>query len=126
LRWSLYFSERAAFSRKCVMPKVVAFDMKGITLAVAFAVLSAICGAHADDTKGPTPEVKQDGALENRPDTLPPDLTRDKGTTATGHHEDHNITRPRTREDVIRDIFRDQPSGAPGRPGKPQPSDGGG
>jgi hypothetical protein len=94
----------------------MAFDMKRITLLVAFAVLSAICGAHAGDTKGPQPDVKQDGPLADRPDTLPPDVTRDTGTIATGHHDDHNITRPRTPEDVIRDIFRDRPSGAPDRP----------
>ena len=57
-----------------------------------------------------------DRPLADRPDTLPPDVTRDTGTIATGHHDDHNITRPRTREDVIRDIFRDRPSGAPDRP----------
>jgi hypothetical protein len=88
-----------------------AFDMKHNAL-VAFAVLSAICGAMREI---------QNATRRNRmgrlwtADTLPPDVTRTQ-KIATSHHDDHNITRPRTREDVIRDIFRDRPSGAPDRP----------
>jgi hypothetical protein len=93
--------------------------MMGIALAVALVILSAICGARAEDSKGPSSNLKQDGPLTDRPDTLPPDVMRDPGTTATGHHADHNITRPRTRDDVLRDIFRGRPSDTPSDPPKP-------
>lgn len=93
--------------------------MKSITLAVALVIVSATCGARAEDTKGPSPDLKQDGPLTDRPDTLPAEVTRDPGTTATGHHLGHNTTRSRTREDVLRDIFRDRPGGTVPNPSKP-------
>jgi hypothetical protein len=81
--------------------------MKGIVLAIA---LLPIYGVHAQDAKGPS-EVKQDGPLQERPDTTPADTMREPGTTDTGRESDDNTTRPRTTDDVVRDILRDRPSG---------------
>jgi hypothetical protein len=42
---------------------------------------------------------------------------REPGTTTTGHVEiDSNITRPRTQDDVVREILSNQPSDKHGTP----------
>ena len=83
-------------------------NLREVMLLAAIALLGAIYGVHAEDTKGPSPEVRQDGPLQERPNTLPADTMRGTGTTDTGRESDDNATRPRSREDVIRDILRDR------------------
>jgi hypothetical protein len=96
--------------------------LKSLTALAAIALLGAIYGVRADDTKGPSPEAKQDAPLQERPDILPDDKKRDPGTTDTAHPEiGGDITRPRSRDDVVRDIFSHRPSGTPGGPGHPVP-----
>jgi hypothetical protein len=86
----------------------------------AIGLLAAMYGVRAEDTKGSSPEVKKDAPLQERPDTLPDDKKRDPGTTDTAHPEiGGDITRPRTRDDVVREIFGSRPSGAPGGRGDP-------
>ena len=94
--------------------------MKGLALLAAIALLGAICAVHAEDAKGPS-EVQQDRPLQEQantlpPDTntLPPDTMREPGTISTGHDEiDSKFTRPRTQDDVIREILGNQPSDKP-------------
>jgi hypothetical protein len=87
--------------------------LKNVTLLASIALLGAICAVHAEDAKG-LPEVKQDGPLQEQPNTLPTDTMREPGTITTGHDEiDGNITRPRTQDDVIREILSSQPSDKP-------------
>jgi hypothetical protein len=79
--------------------------LKGVALLAlaAIALLRATSAGHAEDAKGPS-EVQQDGPLSA-------DTMREPGTTTTGHVEiDSNITRPRTQDDVIREILSSQPS----------------
>jgi hypothetical protein len=91
--------------------------LKGLALLAAIALLGAICVVHAEDAKGPS-EVQQDRPLQEQPNTLPPDTNtlppdtmREPGTISTGHDEiDSKFTRPRTQEDVIREILGNQPS----------------
>jgi len=86
--------------------------LKGKLLpAAAIALLGTIYCVHAEDSKRPSSEVQQDGPLQERPETPPADTMREPGTTDTGRESDDNITRPRTRDDVVRDILRDRPSG---------------
>jgi len=96
--------------------------LKGIILLVAIALLGAIYSVHAEDSKRPSSEAQQDGPLQERPDTPPTDTMREPGTTDTGRESDDNITRPRTRDDVVRDIFRDRPSGARSSSGPASPT----
>ena len=85
--------------------------MKGIALLAAIVLLGATYAVHAEDEKGSS-EVQQDGPLQEQPNTLPADTMREPGTTTTGHEEiDSNITRSRTRDDVIREILSNQPIG---------------
>ena len=85
--------------------------MKGIALLAAIVLLRATYDVHAEDAKGSS-EVQQDGPRQERPNTLPADTMREPGTTTTGHEEiDSNITRSRTRDDVIREILSNQPIG---------------
>ena len=87
--------------------------MKGLALLAAIALLGAIYAVHADDAKGPS-EVQQDRPLQEQPNTLPSDKMREPGTISTGHSEiDSNFTRPRTQDDVIREILGNQPSDKP-------------
>jgi len=89
--------------------------LKGVALLAlaAIALLRATSAGHAEDAKGPS-EVQQDGPLQEQPNTLPADTMREPGTTTTGHVEiDSNITRPRTQEDVVREILSSQPSDKP-------------
>jgi hypothetical protein len=86
--------------------------LKGLALLAAIALLGAICAVHAEDAKGPS-EVQQDRPLQDTlpPDTntLPPDTMREPGTISTGHDEiDSKFTRPRTQDDVIREILGNQ------------------
>ena len=82
--------------------------MKGFALFAAIALLGATYAVHAEDAKGPS-EVQQD-----RPPQEQIDAMREPGTTKTGHVEiDSNITRPRTQEDVVREILSSQPSDKP-------------
>ena len=81
--------------------------MKGAALfaLAAIALLRAIYAVHAEDAKGPS-EVQQD-----RPPQEQTDAMREPGTGKTGHVEiDNRITRPRTQDDVIREILSSQPS----------------
>ena len=92
--------------------------MKGVALLAlaAIALLRATSAGHAEDAKGPS-EVQQDGPLQEQPNTLPADTMKEPGTTTTGHVEiDSNITRPRTQDDVIREILSSQPSDKPSHP----------
>ena len=74
------------------------------------------------DTQKPPSEVKQDAPLQERPDAVPDNKKRDPGTTDTAHPElGGDVTRPISRDDVVRDIFSHRPSGAPGDPGRPVP-----
>jgi hypothetical protein len=94
--------------------------LKGLALLAAIALLGAICAVHAEDAKGPS-EVQQDRPLQEQantlpPDTntLPPDTMKEPGTISTGHDEiDSKFTRPRTQDDVIREILDNQPSDKP-------------
>jgi hypothetical protein len=87
--------------------------LKGLALLVAIAILGAIYAVHAEDAKGPS-ELQQDTPLQEQPNSLPADRMREPGTTTTGHVEiDSNITRPRTQEDVVREILSSQPSDKP-------------
>ena len=87
--------------------------MKGAALLAAIALLGAIYAVHAEDAKGPSAE-QQDRPLQEQPNTLPDDTMREPGTISTGHPEiDSNITRPRTQEDVVREILSNQPSDKP-------------
>jgi len=52
--------------------------------------------------------VQQDNPLQEQPNTLPVD--NELGTTGQGEI-DSNVTGPRTRDDVIREIFSNHPSG---------------
>jgi hypothetical protein len=85
--------------------------LKGLALFAAIALLGATYAVHAEDAKGPS-EVQQDRPPQEQPNTLPPDtMKREPGTVATGHDEiDSNFTRPRTQDDVIREILSSQPS----------------
>ena len=85
--------------------------MKGFALFAAIALLGATYAVHAEDAKGPS-EVQQDRPPREQQNTLPPDtMKREPGTVATGHPEiDSNFTRPRTQDDVIREILSSQPS----------------
>jgi hypothetical protein len=84
--------------------------LKGLALLAAIALLGAIYAVHAEDAKGPS-EVQQDRPRQEQPSTLPAETMREPGTISTGHDEiDSNITRPRTQDDVIREILSSQPS----------------
>jgi len=85
--------------------------LKGLALLAAIALLGAIYAVHAEDAKGPS-ELQQDRPLQEQPNTLPADTMREPGTTSTGHDEIdcNNITRPRTQDDVVREILSSQPS----------------
>jgi hypothetical protein len=88
--------------------------LKDLALLAAIALLGAICAVHAEDAKGPS-EVQQ-RPLHLPPDTntLPPDTMKEPGTISTGHDEiDSKFTRPRTQDDVIREILGNQPSDKP-------------
>jgi hypothetical protein len=87
--------------------------LKGLALLAAIAILGAIYAVHAEDAKGPS-ELKQDRPLQEQPNSLPADTMREPGATTTSHVEiDSNITRPRTQEDVVREILSSQPSDKP-------------
>src|SRR5215813_2091183 len=74
------------------------------------------------DARTQPPEVNESAPLQERPDNLPDDKKRDPGTTDTAHPEiGGDITRPISRDDVVRDIFSHRPSGPPGDPGHPVP-----
>lgn len=91
-----------------------------LTLLAAIAILAAICGVRAEDAKTPSP-AERDELLQERPDTLPADTMREPGTTDAGHESNEKITGPITREDVIRDVFRNRPSGKSAGPAGPVP-----
>ena len=87
-------------------------NLREVMLLAAIAHLGAIYGVHAEDAKDRHLKVRQDGPRQERPNTLPADTMREPGTTTTGHDEiDSKITRPRTQDDVIREILSNQPIG---------------
>jgi hypothetical protein len=93
--------------------------LTGLTI---FAGSSVYAQNTLSDSKEQSPEVKRDAPLQERPDTLPDNKKRDPGTTDTAHPEiGGDITRPVSRDDVVRDIFSHRPSGQPGGPGHPVP-----
>lgn len=79
------------------------------TVATA-ALLAVIYAAQADDSAPKADEAQQNEALRERPDNLSGEKMRDPGTTDMGRENDDNITRPLTREDVVRDILNNQRS----------------
>ena len=79
------------------------------TVATA-ALLAVIYAAQADDSAPKADEAQQNEALRERPDNLSGEKLRDPGTTDMGRENDDNITRPRTREDVVREILNNQRS----------------
>ena len=83
----------------------------GVLVALAaIAFSTAIYAVNAEDAKGPS-EVQQEGPVRGHPATPHADTMREPGTTPTGHVEiDNNITRPRTQDDVVREILSSQPS----------------
>jgi len=79
--------------------------LKCLALFAAIALLGAIYAVHAEDAKGPS-EVQQDRPPQEQTDTM-----KEPGTISTGHVKiDSNVTRPRTQDDVIREILSSQPS----------------
>ena len=58
--------------------------MKGIAILATIAVLGAICGMHAEETKAPRSQPDRGELLQERPNTLPDDTMREPGTTDTG------------------------------------------
>jgi hypothetical protein len=86
-----------------------------VAVLAAIALLGTIYAVHAEDAKGPS-EIQQDRPPQEQPDTM-----KEQGTISTGHVEiDSNVTRPRTQDDVIREILSSQPSDKH-RPGNPVP-----
>ena len=79
------------------------------TVATA-ALLAVIYAAQADDSAPKANKAQQSEALRERPDNLSGEKMRDPGTTDMGRENDDNITRPLTREDVVRDILNNQRS----------------
>jgi len=80
----------------------------GIPALAAAALLAAIYGAQAQDSATTADGAQQNEALRERPDNFSGEKMREPGTTDMGRENDGTITRSRTREDVIREIFSNQ------------------
>ena len=79
-----------------------------IPTAAAVALLSAIYAAQAEDSAAKADGAQQNEALRERPDNFSGEKMREPGTNDMGRENDGTITRSRTREDVVREIFSGQ------------------
>jgi hypothetical protein len=69
-------------------------------------VASSVCAQNTvpEDEKGPS-HLQQDKPQQEQPNPLPAEKMNEPGSISTGQGEiDSNDTRPRTRDDVIREI----------------------
>jgi hypothetical protein len=84
--------------------------MNGIvSLLAAMAILTAINSAQAEDRNTTQVQGQQAEPLPEGRENVSGEKLREPGTTDMGRENDDNITRPWTRDDVVRDILRNRP-----------------
>ena len=83
--------------------------MNRIILPLAtMAILAAIYSVQAEDRNATPVQGQQTEPLHGGRQNVPGEKLREPGTTDMGRENDDNITRPLTRDDVVRDILRNR------------------
>ena len=77
-----------------------------ISLLPAIAILAAINSVQAQDRNATQGQAQQSEPSREGRHNVSGEKLREPGTTDAGHENDGSITRPWTRDDVVRDILR--------------------